>query len=54
MRGSRVLGTFTLQPLSQQTPQQGAAVVAEGEGLKVVDAELVRDVNTEPLRPDLL
>lgn len=46
--------TFTLESLPQQAPQQGAAVIAEGQNFKVVDAELVRDVHTEPLRPDLL
>lgn len=46
--------TFTLESLSQQAPQEGAAVVAEGQNFKVVDAELVRYVDTEPLRPDLL
>ena len=48
------LGTFTLQSLSQQTPQQRATVITEGEDFKVVDAELVRHVDAEPLRPDLL
>lgn len=44
--------TFTLKTLSQQTPQQRSTVVAEGENFKVVDAELVWDVDAEPLRPN--
>lgn len=46
--------TFTLEPLPQQPPQQRATVVAEGEHLEVVDAELVRHVDAEPLRTDWL
>lgn len=29
-------------------------MITEGEDFKVVDAELVRHVDAEPLRPDLL
>lgn len=46
--------TFTLEALSQQTPQQGPAVVTEGQDLEVVDAKLVRNVDAEPLRSDYL
>lgn len=46
--------TFTLESLSQQTPEQRPTVVAEGENFKVVDAELVRHVDAEPLRTDWL
>lgn len=41
--------TFALQTLPQEAPEQGAAVVAEGGDLVVVDPELVRHVDTEPL-----
>jgi hypothetical protein len=44
--------TFTLEALSQQTPEQRATVIAEGEHLEVVDAELVGHVHTEPLGTD--
>lgn len=46
--------TFTLESLPQQTPQQRSAVVAEGENFKIVDAELVRHVDTESLRSNWL
>lgn len=46
--------TFTLESLSQQTPEQRPTVVAEGEKIKVVDAEHVRHVDAEPLRTDWL
>lgn len=46
--------TFTLESLTQQAPEQRPTVVAEGENLEVVDAELVRHVDTEPLRTDWL
>lgn len=46
--------TFTLEPLSQQTPQQRATVVAESENFKVVNGELVWDIDTEPLRANVL
>lgn len=46
--------TFTLESLSQEAPQQRAAVVAEGQNFEVVDAELVRHVDAEPLRTDRL
>lgn len=52
-RAASVL-TFTLESLSQQTPEQRSTVVAEGENFKVVDAEHVRHVDTEPLRTDWL
>ena len=41
--------TFALQTLPQEAPEQGATVVAEGGDLVVVDPELVRHVDTEPL-----
>lgn len=41
--------TFALQTLPQEAPEQGAAVVAEGGNLVVVDPELVGHVDTEPL-----
>lgn len=41
--------TFTVQPLLDYPPQQRSAVVAEGGRLVVVDVELVRDVDAEPL-----
>lgn len=41
--------TFALQALPHEAPQQGAAVVAEGWNLVVVDTELMGHVNTEPL-----
>lgn len=46
--------TFTVQPLLHNPPQQRAAVVAEGGRLVVVDVELVRDVDAEPLVYGLL
>jgi len=52
--GPRSRPTFTLQALAQQTPDQRAAVVAEGEHLEAVDAELVRHVDAEPLRTQRL
>lgn len=39
--------TFTMQPLFENSPQQGATVVTEGGGLEVVDVEHVRDVDAE-------
>lgn len=45
--------TLALQALPHQAPQQGAAVVAEGRDLVVVNTELVGHVNTEPLRTHL-
>lgn len=41
--------TFTVQPLLDYPPQQRSAVVAESGRLVVVDVELVRDVDAEPL-----
>lgn len=49
-----LLHTFTLEALSQQTPQQRPTVVAEGQNFKAVDAEHVRHVDAEPLRSDRL
>ncbi len=46
--------TFTVQPLSDYSPQQRATVVAEGGRLVVVDVELVRDVDAEALSYGLL
>lgn len=46
--------TFTVQPLLDDPPQQRATVVAEGGRLVVVDVELVRDVDAEPLVYGLL
>ena len=57
-RGAQVQGewgsrtqrlTFALQTLPQEAPEQGATVVAEGGDLVVVDPDLVRHVDTEPL-----
>ena len=45
--------TFTLKSLSHYAPEQGAAVVAEGRHLVVVDTELVRDVDPKPLLSSL-
>lgn len=36
-----------MQPLFDNSPQQGATVVTEGGGLEVVDVEHVRDVDAE-------
>lgn len=44
--------TFTLESLSEQTPQQRSTVIAEGQDLKVVNAKLVWNVDAEPLRSD--
>lgn len=49
-----LLRTFTLEALSQQTPQQRPTVVAEGQNFKAVDAEHVRHVDAEPLRSNRL
>lgn len=49
-----LLHTFTLEALSQQTPQQRPTVVAEGQNFKAVDAEHVWHVDAEPLRSDRL
>lgn len=46
--------TFTVQPLLHNPPQQRAAVVAESGRLVVVEVELVRDVDAEPLAYGLL
>lgn len=45
--------TFTLKSLSHYPPEQGATVIAECWHFVVVDAELVRDVDSEPLFSDL-
>lgn len=41
--------TFTVQPLSDNAPQQRAAVVTEGGRLVVVYVELVRYIDAETL-----
>lgn len=41
--------TFTVQPLSDNPPQQRATVVTEGGRLVVMHVELVRDVDAETL-----
>ena len=41
--------TFALQPLSEQTPEEWAAVVEEGGDFVVVDAEFMGHVHTEAL-----
>lgn len=45
--------TFTLKSLSHYPPEQGATVITERWHFVVVDAELVRDVDSEPLLSDL-
>lgn len=47
-RGSELL-TFALQTLPQEAPEQGPTVVTERGDLVVVDTELVRHVDAEPL-----
>ena len=41
--------TFTVQSLSDNSPQQRATVVTEGGRLVVVDVELMRNINAEAL-----
>lgn len=45
--------TFTLKPLPHYPPEQRAAVVAERGDLVVVNAELMWDVDSEPLLRNL-
>lgn len=52
-RRKPALLTFTLKSLSHDPPEKGAAVVTERGHLVVVNAELVWDVDAEPLLCDL-
>ena len=45
--------TITLQSLSDNAPEQGAAQAAEGGPLVIVNFEPVRHVDTEPSRRSL-
>lgn len=52
-RRKPALLTFTLKSLSHYPPEKGATVVTERGHLVVVNAELVWDVDAEPLLCDL-